>query len=261
MRKINIALSVITVLLLGFVICNSNFMDKLIILEKRYPGYWDYLRPEMTTTVYVTEEDLDNYIISSLKVGWYQGFDIIVNDDGSVFVNGVNENCDVYIRYGRMILPDGFYVLSDGGVSEEQQHIHSYIYDNGETLASLPSDPSFIADSSIHQTYEAGIVIEKGTVIDSKIFYPILSRGEQEVGYFPCENINKSTNCKSIAFIGMDQSVYEEISHKDKKYISDNLKHLYGVDWLTVTFGDGKGVEIIDGNEKYGMLDLWGRVK
>ena len=266
-KVVHVGLSVIAVVLLISVIVRPGILDSAVLLEKKHPGYWEYLRPEAAATIMVPDCEQDNYLISSLTTGHYNGFDVVVNKDGSVTVDGVNNDEDVHIRYGRISLQDGVYTLSDGGASEKLPAGYSYVYDSGETLVALPDSRSFVSDKSLHKNYEIGIVLFKGCIADNVTFYPMLNKGDKAEEYAPyAVNDNKevddniNTDLKRAAIIRMDYKAYHTIPKGDIDHFNRNYEHLFDTDWVSIMFEDGMGIQFVDGEERYGSMDAWGRV-
>ena len=141
MRKIGNLVSVLlTALLISFIVVPNvaEGVDGIFLMENLNRQYFNFLNPKKAEHLYIPHDfDGKNLIVSTLEPGFYEGFDVMVNDDGSVTVNGVNNEEDVHIRYGRVELDDGQYLLSDGGASEQiekgsvmfmtEKHLRSFL--------------------------------------------------------------------------------------------------------------------------------------
>ncbi|MST82523.1 hypothetical protein [Bilifractor porci] len=172
--------AVIAVLLAGalfFVMTNkaaAEKIDQTILLEKRHPGYWEYLSHPQ---IYYSHGESDNLLISSLQSGEYSGFQVVVNPDFSVRVDGVNNEEDVHLRYGNVVLSEGQYQLLDG--APKIDGAYSYVWDGENTLVSLP-DASIFSVSTSPNMYEVGVVIFKGQEVHQTYTPMLIREGDKQ---------------------------------------------------------------------------------
>ena len=253
MRKIGNLVSVLlTALLISFIAVPNvaEGVDEIFLMENRNRQYFNFLNPKKAEHLYIPHDfDGKNLIGSTLEPGFYEGFDVKVNDDGSVTINGVNNEGDVHIRYGRVELDDGQYLLSDGGASEQIEKGFSYVYD-GETFAQLPQRSGFTADSQSHSSYEVGIVIFKGCMVENLTFYPMLVAGEEDTEYHRyVSTYQYGEDSHHAVLLHLNKNDYESISEKDLKVFRNAARYQYVSDWTSLIFEDGTGIQIKDGQE------------
>lgn len=264
MKKLEIGISIVLLGLMVSIIAvprASEFVDNILLMENRNEGYFKYLNHTSAETLFIPDDyDGKNLIVSTLESGNHDGFDVVVNEDGSVTIDGINEEKDVHIRYGRVELPEGLYSLSDGGASEKMSQGFSYVYD-GYTLAHLPQSSVFASNNNEHQSYEIGVVIFKDERVSNLTFYPMLEQGEISTEYKPYLSYETySADGKTATVFDLDKSEFNSITEKDFKLLRTAAKHQYQTDWTTIRFEDGTGIQIIDDDIKYGDLNRIGQI-
>lgn len=256
MKKLEMGISILFLgLILSFIAVPyvTGFVDSIILMESRNEGYFKYLDHKNAKTLYVPESyDGKNLIESTLQSGNHDGFEVVVNEDGSVHIDGINEEKDVHVRYGRIELPDGIYSISYGGASEKMSHGYSYVYD-GDTLAQFPQRSPFILDKIESTSYEIGVVILRGERVDDLTYYPMLEKGDMNTGYKPYLSYSAySADGKAATVFDLDKSEFDSITKKDFKLFRTTAKHQYQPDWTTIRFEDGTGIQVINDDIKYG---------
>lgn len=266
-NMINRLLSFGIIGILGSVVFFHNsqiveWIDNAVLLEKRHPGYFNYLSPEKGEKLYILEFYTGkNLIISRLNPSDHMGFSIVINDDGSITINGTNNEEDTHIRYGRIELADGTYCLLDGGASSDFGNGFSYVYDE-DMLAHLPDDPTFIADRDSHGSYEIGIVIFRGCGADDLTFYPMLERGEFITDYQPYISSIEYGNCIEISVYKLDKEEFLELADADFRLFNNSISSSGsgGDGWISILFKDGTGIQIMDGKKQYGFISNIGEI-
>lgn len=246
--------AVIAVLLavaLVFVMTNkaaAEKIDQTILLEKRHPGYWEYLSHPQ---IYYSHGESDNLLISSLQSGEYSGFQVVVNPDFSVRVDGVNDEEDVHLQYGSVVLSEGQYQLLDG--APKIDGAYSYVWDGEKTLAFLP-DPSVFSASESQDPYDVGLVIFKGHEVH-QTYYPMLIREGDKKTFTPYRTtfpVSDDLEQKiSMVFVpGKDVITKEDIK------IWNNSQRTENADRAMICFYDGSGYILENEQLSSAKIDL-----
>lgn len=246
------------------VVTHKGVIDDVVLLEKRNPGYWNYLSQKNVQTLYTSYPDTNNLLISSLKSTTnnenYYGFSIKVNLDGSVRIDGVNYNDEVHIKYGVIQLRPGEYYFSDGVVATDGAY--SYVYSGGDTLASLSKNPvnTFIADDQhIKKGFEVGIVISPGTEIH-EIYRPMLRSVSSNTEYQPYMTTYPLTINESTIIL-YKNVIKQEISDRDLKLFENSISNdLDDCLWTSIIFSDYSGIQYSKTKTVTGSSDQFGRI-
>lgn len=248
--------AVIAVLLavaLVFVMTNkaaAEKIDQTILLEKRHPGYWEYLSHPQ---IYYSHGESDNLLISSLQSGEYNGFQVVVNPDFSVRVDGVNDEEDVYLWYNSIELSAGQYQFLDG--APKIDGAYSYVWDGENTLVFLP-DISVFSVSESQNLYDVGLVIFKGHEVH-QTYYPMLIREGDKKTFTPYRTtfpVDDNLEQKiSMVFVPR-----KDVIAKDDIKIWESSQKTEKVDKAMICFYDGSGYILENGrvsSDKVGLKD------
>ena len=244
--------AVIAVLLavaLVFVMTNkaaAEKIDQTILLEKRHPGYWEYLSHPQ---IYYSHGESDNLLISSLQSGEYCGFQVVVNPDFSVRVDGVNNEEDVHLRYGNVVLSEGQYQLLDG--APKIDGAYSYVWDGESTLVSLP-DASIFSVSTSPNMYEVGVVIFKGQEVHQTYTPMLVREGDKQTftpyrTTFPVSDDLEQTI--SMVFVPS-----KDVIAKEDIKIWESSQKTERVDKAIICFYDGSGYFLKNGQLYSGKI-------
>lgn len=246
--------AIIAALLAGalvFVMTNkaaAEKIDQTILLEKRHPGYWEYLSHPQ---IYYSHGESDNLLISSLQSGEYYGFQVAVNPDFSVRVDGVNGEEDVYLRYGNVVLSEGQYQLLDG--APKINGAYSYVWDGENTLVSLP-DASIFSVPKGHNMYEVGVVIFKGHEVH-QTYYPMLIRAGDKKTFTPYRTtfpVSDDLEQKiSMVFVPS-----KDVITKEDIKIWNNSQRTENADRAMICFYDGSGYILENKQLSSAKIDL-----
>lgn len=262
---ITLVLGIVLCMALGVVIVHADVLDDAVLLEDRNPGYLDYLSPEHAQVFYINDANSHNLIISSLESTEVDGFRIVVNPDYSISVDGVNYEKDVHIFYRKVFLPHGdyyYYYYSDGGVNTKGAS--SFIYSNGDTLASLPWVSTFKADSAHQESgYYAGIVIGKGSEIH-ETYYPMIvpaSLMSDNIEFEPY----MTTYGKGESIVTYHNVDFNKINESDVKLMLNSIKSGLVesgnlIDWISLFDSDFNGIQYQNDSINTGKLDQFGRI-
>ena len=168
--------------------------DNIVLLEKRHPGYWDYLRPEKMIEVQTipgfeevsTQTILDNNLIDSVYSRSVNGIDIDY-DNGTVNISGTAEKNMWPSLFDRedgnaLRLEKGTYFVSLGN-DDFPENIDLYIegFKNNQQhgLVNLKEQHYFYIDSSDYDAYRFTLGIEEGGSYNFSM-HPVLCKISDE---------------------------------------------------------------------------------
>ena len=289
MKKIH---TILSIGLLGIVILvlsnrnSSEYIDDILLLEKRHPGYYDSL--SKSSIYYVSKDALKepnaNLLTNVMQTTDFseRGFKIQVQEDGSFSFSGTYTGEDPTYLYPIEIdnLKSGDYILSDGNASVAdgiQLRIFGVrdLSDGGREYGNgvqLPGDGLFHWDQDEFDRVMIDVVLYPGFSAENLRFYPMLVTADS--GEHPYQNaIRKLANLSedqnrddyvTYMEIQIDKKSVNQLKKTDWQILCHEAKYQKNVDWVCVDFGNGTGLQITDDNldnAVYGELDTVGRVK
>lgn len=193
-RTSSVLLSLALVLLAVFFLNNKKVLenvDNLVLLEKRHPGYWEYLRPELMTDVQMlpgfeevsTEKIKAGNVLRNFIQGNYSGVDISFNNGVMHFKGTATENIWPGIA-DTSDLTTGTYFISAGNEYAE----NAVVYFEGikgeehHTFAIL-DDPSFIyIDKAQYDDFKFTVGIKNGNAVDFSLKPVLYKISDKEIG-------------------------------------------------------------------------------
>lgn len=264
----------------------SECIDDAVLLEKRYPGYYDDL--SKSSLYYVSKDALEepnaNLLTNVMHTSDFSesGFKIQVYEDGSFTFSGTYTGDDPTYLYPLEIenLKSGDYVLSDGNTSVANG-IQLRIFGvrdlpDGDreygNCVQLPGDGSFHWDPNEYDRVMMDVMVCPGFSAENLRFYPMLVAADN--GELSYQNaIRKLTNLSkgqkrddyvTYMEISLDKQALNRLKKTDWQILCNEAKYHRNADWICIDYGDGTGLQIKDDNldyAVYGELDTVGRVK
>lgn len=154
--------------------------DKMVLLEKRHPGYWNYLSPDKMIEVQTipgfeevsTEEIKAGNVLKDFYQGNYGGVDITYKDGEMHFEGTATEDIWPSITTNMFNVASGTYFIAIGqSFPQDDVSIYFEKFRNGEQtiLDWLNAEHFFYTDSSIEDEYKFTVGIKKGTAVDFNI--------------------------------------------------------------------------------------------
>lgn len=255
-RKItSLLLSVALVLLAVFFLNNEKVVDAaddMVLLEKRHPGYWEYLSPWQGKTILIPPVNSKNLLISDIQSQEQSGVTLTVNENHSITLNGENTSGEVInFVLGNVVLSDGEYFLSDSADSAFGVDIFVWANDLNKTVAY--GDNAVLPIDNNISSYHCGIHIDPGAVLDNVVVYPMI-RNSGDNSYSPYLS---SKECDKTMVFEVDKG---NIDAKDIKVLENYLSQYSDYRWISLKFPDNTGIQWKNGKRTEGNIDIWGRV-
>lgn len=263
----------------------AECIDNMVLLEKRHPGYYDYLSKSSTYFGYKNSlnQATNNLLTSVIQTQEFEdkGFQIMAHDDGSFTYSGtyVGENPTYIYPIEIRNLPSGDYILSDGGASIEggiQMRIFGVntlsdgSREYGNPVA-LPGEGTFHWDADAYEQVKVDVIIYPGFSSSELSFYPILTK--EKYGEMPYQNavrkvstlIENQSKDDYVPYVQvhMDKDKLSELTQADWQILCNEAKFQKQASWISVDFGDGTGMQIKNNdleNAVTGDMDAIGRV-
>lgn len=289
MKKIH---TILSIGLLGIVILvlsnrnSSEYIDDILLLEKRHPGYYDSL--SKSSIYYVSKDALKepnaNLLTNVMQTTDFseRGFKIQVQEDGSFSFSGTYTGEDPTYLYPIEIdnLKSGDYILSDGNASVAdgiQLRIFGVrdLSDGGREYGNgvqLPGDGLFHWDQDEFDRVMIDVVLYPGFSAENLRFYPMLVTADS--GEHPYQNaIRKLANLSedqnrddyvTYMEIHLDKHALNQLMETDWQILRNEAKYQKNARWVCIDYGDGTGIQITDDNlDKaiYGEINAVGRVR
>lgn len=289
MKKIRTILSIGLLGIVILVLSNRNIhecIDDILLLEKRHPGYYDYLSK---SSIYYVSKDARkepdvNLLTNVMQTTDFSelGFKIQVQEDGSFSFSGTYTGDDPTYLYPLEIgnMKSGDYILSDGNASVAngiQLRIFGVrdLPEGGREYGhcvQLPSDGVLHWDQTEYDRVMIDVLIYPGFSAENLRFYPMLvaaDNGEPSYQNAIRKLPNLSEDQHSDDYvtymeIQIDKKSVNQLKKTDWQILCHEAKYQKNVDWVCVDFGNGTGLQITDDNldnAVYGELDTVGRVK
>ena len=289
MKKIRTILSIGLLGIVILVLSNRNiseYIDDILLLEKRHPVYYDYL--SKSSIYYVSKDAMKepnaNLLTNVMQTTGFNesGFEILVHEDGSFTFSGTYTGEDPTYLYPLETgnLKSGDYILSDGNASianGTQLRIFgvrdlpdgSREYGN---CVQLPGDGSFHWDQDEYDRVMMDVMLYPGFSAENLRFYPMLLTADSgELSYQNAirklSNLSEEQNRYDYVTymeIQLDKQALNQLMKPDWQILCNEAKYQKNVDWICADYGDGTGTQIIDDNlDKaiYGEIDTVGRVR
>lgn len=289
MKKIRTFLGIGLLGIVILVLSNQKIrecIDDVILLEKRHPGYYDYLSK---SSIYYVSKDALNESNANLLTNVMQttdfselGFKIQVQEDGSFSFSGTYTGDDPTYLYPLEInnLKSGDYILSDGNASVAngiQLRILGVrdLSDDGREYGNcvqLPGDGLFHWDQDEYDRVIIDVMLYPGFSAENLRFYPMLVTADS--GEHPYQNaIRRLPNLSedqnrddyvTYMEIRLDKHALNQLMETDWQILRNEVKYQKNVNWVCIDYGDGTGIHITDDNlDKaiYGEIDAVGRVR
>lgn len=289
MKKIRTILGIVLLGIVILVLSNqkiSGCIDDVFLLEKRHPGYYDYL--SRSSIYYVSKDALNepnaNLLTNVMQTSDFSesGFKIQVQEDGSFTYSGTytgDEPTYLYplepgnLKSGDYILSDGNASIANGiqlrifGVRDLPDGDREY----GNTVQ-LPGDGSFHWDQDEYDRVMMDVMLYPGFSVENLRFYPMLVTADN--GELSYQNaIRKLTNLSkgqkrddyvTYMEISLDKQALNRLKKTDWQILCNEAKYHRNADWICIDYGDGTGLQIKDDNlDKtiYGEINTVGRVR
>lgn len=227
--------------------------DNRVLLEKRHPGYWNYLTPTRERTIYIPPIESKNLIVSDIETQMKDGITLTVNDNRTITLNGTNTSDDVInFVLGNLCLSDGEYIMTDGMDSASGANL--YIWANAlKSAVAYGNNVEFEVDNK-KSIYHCGIHVDPGVTLNNVIVMPMI-RQTDNASYVPYLN---SSQCDRALVFSINGSEVKDddlqLLGRTVKYQNNNYK------WISIRYPDGSGVQWKDGIKIEGHLDCLGRI-
>lgn len=279
-----VSLGIVTLLLTNERV--SSYIDDVVLLEKRNPGYYEYL--SKSCLYYVSKDMLDkpndNLLTNGMQTKNFSenGFEILVQEDGSFTFSGTYTGEDVCFIYPVEIgyLKSGDYILSDGGasiVNEIQLRIFGMkkmpdgSIEYGDCIE-LPSEGLLHWDSNKYDKAVSDVMIYPGFSSENLRFYPMLCDASKGTLFYQnairkltsLSNDQNRDDYEAYLEIKLDKQALDKLVNDDWCILYNEVKCQKPADWTSIDFGDGTGIQICDNDlDKmiYGDIDTIGRVR
>lgn len=254
-RITSLLLSVVMILLAVFAFHNEKIVeatDNMVLLEKRHPGYWDYLSPTHGMKIKVPPFKYNNLLVSDIKNQEQNGVTLTVNSDHSITLNGKNSSGGIInFVLGGITLPNGGYIVSDN--VDPALGVDIYVWANDlEKLVAYGDGASLRIDNSI-SSYHCGIHVDPEAALDNIIVYPMI-RSSSEGEYVPYLS---SADCANAILFEIEKG---SVNENDLKILENNISQYSDYDWISIKYPDGTGIQWKAGNKTEGTMDIWGRI-
>ena len=268
MKKIRTILGIVLLGIVILILSNqkiSGCIDDVFLLEKRHPGYYDYL--SRSSIYYVSKDALNepnaNLLTNVMQTSDFSksGFKIQVQEDGSFSFSGTYTGDEPTYLYPLEIgnLKSGDYILSDGNASVAngiQLRIFGVrdLSDDGceyGNCVQLPGDGSFHWDQDEYDRVVMDVMLCPGFSAENLRFYPMLVAADS--GEHPYQNaIRKLANLSedqnradyvTYMEIQMDKQVLNQLKKTDWQILCNEAKYQKNVHWVCIDYGDGTGID------------------
>lgn len=261
----------------------TSLPDSIILQNKRYPKYAEYLQGNDYITYYVREGHYKKgkaYNLLHLQVYDSDTSKISrrVNYNGTITLDGKDRKKNTYIRItDNFTLQPGSYSIYDGHVSDGENitvFINGYDKDgNSKRIAELPENGTFEVTQNTYSYYRMYIAVAKSFNCDSRTIFPMLCYENTEVSQFysPIFSIAPRNSAEvgdgsyeQCIIFNITKEDLSSIPYKDLKIFLRNLKYIYAQRYVscTLAFEDGTGIQFQDCDPDkgiYGTLDGWYR--
>lgn len=252
-RKItSLLLSVVFVLLAVFALHDNRVVeaaDSVVLLEKRHPIYWEYLRPENGKTRYMASNgnllysDIQNKTIGKSLV-------LSVDGDRIITLDGQNDsNKPIYIWLANLSLPVGKYFLTSGTSTTENISIYLWSKDLGEVIA-YGNNTEFETVNS--NALQVGITVPPGAYLNDVKVMPMISTEANSV-YIPFQ---RTSECYK-ALIYNIKSI-DNLNQSDLKIFLHSINK-ENFDWNSIIDEKNNGIQWSEKDNNRGILDELGR--
>lgn len=226
--------------------------DNAVLLEKRHPGYWNYLSPKQGKKIYIPPADSKNLLISDIESQEQDGVTLTVNGDHSITLTGENTSGRVInFILGKTVLSDGDYIISDGAGSAPGVAIYVWANDL-DKLVAYGSSADFSIDNDI-SSYHCGIHLDPGAVLNNVTVYPMI-RNSGDDSYSPYLT---SESCGKAMVFNAEKN---EVTDEDIKVLENFLRQYRDYDWVSIRYSDGTGTQWRNGTRTDGIMDSLGRL-
>lgn len=284
--------TILSIIMIGIVIYVistpkiSEYIDDVVLLEKRHPGYYDCLSNASLYFVSkdVLEEPNANLLTNIMRTKDIsdEGLQIQVDEDGSFTISGTYSGENPIYIYPFEIgnLKSGNYILSDGGASIENK-IQMRIFGLRDSFdgnreygnyVQLPGEGLLHWDKDEYDRACIDVKIYPGFSAEKLRFCPMLSVVESS-------GLSYQNALRKLTSLSADQNpddyvIYMEtkldkkslnwLEMADWQILCNEAKYQKNASWICVDYGDGTGIQIIDDNLDeaiYGEIDTVGRVR
>lgn len=289
MKKIHTILDIVLLGIVILVLSNqkiSSCIDDVLLLEKRHPGYYNYL--SKSSIYYVSKDVLKepnaNLLTNVMQTNDFNesGFKIQVHEDGSFTFSGTYTGEEPTYLYPLETgnLKSGDYILSDGkasiangiqlrifGVRDLPDGSREY-----SNCVQLPGDGSFHWDQDEYDRVMMDVMLYPGFSAENLRFYPMLVSADSDE--HPYQNaIRKLANLSEdqnrddyVAYmeIQLDKQTLNQLKKTDWQILCNEAKYQKNANWVCVDYGNGTGIQIKNDNLDqmiYGEIDTVGRVR
>lgn len=265
-------------IVISIFLIDSTKLDKLLLVENRNYGYWNYLTN--MSSYYISKDPVDNgtdnLLISTFETTTYDGFTITANDDGTIVFNGcyTGESPRSINICNIKSLAAGDYILSDGNISisngiqlciQETNYLIGGKTDYGKTV-SLPGDGKITWNPEKYMNLNVILQIYPGFSADNLIFYPMLRKEEIDSVYQSPVRLIRNTKAMNnqsdyykfnkFSFLKLHLN---EITKSDWKIFKNRITY-NNADWTVIDFYDGTGLQIKN-QAVYGTLSQTGMIE
>lgn len=262
----------------------NQTLDHVLLIENTAPFYFQYLRDDLAVQRRITRKaddypDYRNYFVSTSVS--HDDYSISVAEDGSFTFHGKNtgEKPAYDTFYKGALLPPGTYRFYTGN-PEDPENFYIYLEgwktdENGNTdktvLATYDGQTFIIDDSDRYDSYYLGIRIAAGYENESlhlsaQIIPAEFSPKENQPSASTQNNPADSALYYNFKTVSVTKALLSSSVYRDWKIFLTGLRYQVktgSVDWYTVLFDDGTGIEFPEGDSSngiYGKTDPLGRV-
>lgn len=242
----------------------GNF-DRIVLLEKRYPNYFNYLGSQNLVESVSADPRNDNLAVFN-PVNFDDG-DMFFNitADGIINVHGISrsEGKTIFISPTQFKLFDGEYDLYTDANSTAPVVIYMWatsIDGKGEFLATSNGNTHFAIDNKKYSSYFLAAYLPAMRECDEHFSVRITPSN------FDKKTQQKGKHFDDLHYLTAKVSLNElkTISNSDLKVFYNALKFQYSkYDWVSLIFNDGSGLQFVKGDQfgTYGEVDDLGCIK
>ena len=276
--KIKVIIFLIIIMLSTWFVSSAQMIDTIVLQERKYPIYYNYLSPGSANVYYVDPNCIDtsNKLLNRVQSRNVNGVTIYANSDGSITISG-NATQDIYyhITPSGWELPDGIYILTDEVSPDTAMLDHSNyrIYFEGffedkshEILAGTdkPESLTFELKSEKYASIDVCLFVGAGYHEEFTI-YPAIRSSTESSSFKSAVLTSQIDGTKPFQVFAINRAVYESLSEDEERVMINNLITEYQGEylWTSVVFDDGRGIQYIESDSEQihkGMADYWGMI-
>jgi len=238
-----IASAVILIVLILLLLPGDNsLIDRLFLLERREPSYWEYLGPDQALQVRVwdgfseiprekLEQDnlLQEQVLRDNLFGNFGGV-IMKPEDGLLLISGTAEkNVWKGVDLSSLSIEKGTYFISMGENVPEPGTFYVEAIRNGiyYRICDVAEQNYFYVDPSRYETYKFTVAVQEGSNVDLTV-YPMI-----------CKISGENILSRMSSLILWKNVPKEKISARDEKIFLRSLSQYRYAEACVVSYEDG----------------------